>query len=267
MLEYNTARNHLLIRTYGRNIQKMIENVVSISDKEQRNEAAKALIKVMAQLNPENSSIQNSVQKDPEDYLHQLWDHLFIISDFKLDVDAPFPIPDKNAYSEKNISSQYKKKPIVNRTYGRNIQNIVKIVSAYPQEQREELIPAIANYLKKLYLCYNQDSVKDYQIVNQLREMSEGKLLLSEDFEFVSTKEILKINNAQKLINNPPVFKKNKKKKKKKSPMDYTSNEHKPNEHKSNEHKPTHKPNDHRQNDHQPKENRPVDNRPVESKQ
>jgi len=219
MMEYNTARNQLVIRTYGRNIQKMIENAVKIEDIQKRNEAAKAVIRIMAQLNPE-SAIQNA-QRESEDYWHKLWNHLIIISDYKLDIEAPFPKPEPHTHKPQQVLHSYEKQNICNRTYGRNMENIIRTVSQYPEEYRQKIVLTLANHLKKLFLYYNRDSVDDTFIATQLEEMSNGKLKLPEGYTLESTKEILKSYSAMHpapLTKNSN-SKKQKKKKKIKRPL------------------------------------------------
>ncbi|MDR1113303.1 MAG: DUF4290 domain-containing protein [Bacteroidales bacterium] len=194
MLEYNTARNQLVIRTYGRNIQKMIENAVKIEDVRKRNEAAKAVIRIMAQINPETSN--SNAQRESEDYWHKLWDHLIIISDYKLNVDAPFPKLVPHAAKLKQIQHSYDKRAIRYRTYGRNMENIIKAVSQYPKAQQQKMLAVLANHLKRLFLCYNRDSVEDAFIIAQLHEISGGKLQLPEMYKLESTKDILKSYNS-----------------------------------------------------------------------
>ena len=92
-MEYNTTRNHLTMREYGRHIQKMVEYVLTIEDREKRQKNANSLIELMGFLNPH--------LKNVEDFRHKLWDHLFLISDFKLDVDSPYPIPTRETLRAK----------------------------------------------------------------------------------------------------------------------------------------------------------------------
>ena len=227
MLEYNTTRNKLIIREYGRNIQKMIEDVVKIEDRAQRTEAAKAIVKTMSFVNPAvsangatgNNNAQPDVKKQREkesvDYWHKLWDHLFIISNYELDVDAPFPKPAPIAEDRHQaIACEYKKKNIRIRTYGRYMENIIKTVAEYPEgAEKVQLTCDIANQMKKLYLTWNRDTVDDALIINQLEEISDGKLKLPEGFEFSVTRENLPKNN----VTTKPTKKKKKKKKKKNS--------------------------------------------------
>ena len=194
MMEYNTARNQLVIRTYGRNIQKMIEDAVKIENAQKRNEAAKAIIRIMAQMNPENAN--HNVQRESEDYWHKLWNHLITISDYKLDIEAPFPKPVPQADRPQQVLHSYNKRTIRYRTYGRNMENIIKTISQYPEKQRKNLAVILANQLKKLFLYYNRDSVDDAFIAMQLNEMSGGKLRLPEGYVLEPTRDILRSYNA-----------------------------------------------------------------------
>ena len=196
MFEYNTSRNYLVIKEYGRNVQKMIEYAITIKDRQKRTETAKAIIRVMAEIHPDTKESSN--QADPHnqsmDYWRKLWDHLFIISNYRLEVDAPFPMPVREEKITKNTQHQYVKSKISFRTYGRNMEAIIKKVAQYPMPQREAMGKILANHLKKLYLLYNRNTVSDALIVNQLKELSEEKIVLSEDFQLFSSKEIMRNN-------------------------------------------------------------------------
>jgi hypothetical protein len=196
MLEYNTSRNHLEIKEYGRNVQKMIEYAISIKDRQKRTETAKAIIRVMAEIHPDTKENYNqtTMNEQSADYWRKLWDHLFIISNYKLDVDAPFPKPVQEDKSDKSTKHDYIKSKIAFRTYGRNMESIVKKVAQYPLPQREIMGKILANHLKKLYLLYNRNTVNDSLIINQLKELSAGMITLPEEFQLVSTKEIMRSN-------------------------------------------------------------------------
>ncbi|MDR0206838.1 MAG: DUF4290 domain-containing protein [Bacteroidales bacterium] len=196
MFEYNTSRNHLAIKEYGRNVQKMIEYAVSIKDREKRTETAKAIVRVMSEIHPDTK--ENSNQSNPNehsaDYWQKLWDHLFIISNYELDVDAPFPKPQFEIKFDKKTVHHYEKSKISFRTYGRNMESIIKKVAQYPMPQREAMGKILANHLKKLYLLYNRNTVNDDLIISQLKELSGGAIVLPEDFQLLSTKEIIRNN-------------------------------------------------------------------------
>ncbi|MDR3048141.1 MAG: DUF4290 domain-containing protein [Bacteroidales bacterium] len=198
MLEYNTGRNHLIIKEYGRNVQKMTDQCMAIEDYQERTTAARAIIKVMSQINPENKDLTNpNALKDSDDYWHKLWDHLFMISDYQLDVDAPFPKPIPETQRFVPSSHAYRKSKIKYRTYGRNLETIIQKSAALSDEERAEISKSIANNLKRLYLTYNRDSVDDALISTQLSEMSDGKLYLPDEFSMESTKNILQQHQIQ----------------------------------------------------------------------
>ena len=212
MFEYNVNRNHLIIREYGRNIQKMVEETMQEPDYDKRSEKARAIVRMMATINPDEN--EGKKPKDSLDYWHKLWDHLFIMSDYQLDVDSPFPKPEPKKEQLNCEKPDYNKHSIRFRTYGRNMENIIKAVSEYPSLERREMSKSLANHLKKLYLLYNRETVDDKLIFQQLSEMSEGRLELDESFELDSTKDILR--NASNANANKPLNVKKKKKKKKK---------------------------------------------------
>jgi len=196
MLEYNTSRNQLVIKEYGRNVQKMIEYAISISDRQKRTETAKAIIRVMAEIHPDTkeNNHQTELQNQSSDYWRKLWDHLFIISNYRLDVDAPFSKPTPEEKSTNKTQHKYEKSRIAFRTYGRNMESIIKKVAQYPMPQREIMGKILANHLKKLYILYNRNTVNDDLIISQLKELSNGNIVLPEDFHLISTKEIMRNN-------------------------------------------------------------------------
>ena len=219
MVEYNTKRNKLIIREYGRNIQKLVEDCVKIEDREERTRTAYAIVRVMSDVvnSKENS---NETNRNNDDFWNKLWDHLFIMSDYQLDVDAPYPkpVPDTSRKEfEKPAYNNINK--IKFRTYGVNMQNLIHKVSEYPEEVREQFAPSLANHLKMMYLTYNRNSVNDQLIRHQLSELSDGKITLPEDFNFINTKELLNIATANAAFYVAPQSgtKKKKKKKKKKN--------------------------------------------------
>lgn len=215
-MEYNTERNKLVIKEYGRNVQKMIEYALQINDRDLRTETAKGIVKVMAQINPEVKEAADSPTKTThaEDYWRKLWDHLYIISNFQLDIDSPFPKPEPVLEPTKVKGHQYYKEKIAFKTYGRHMEQIVKVVSEYPPETRLKFGKLLANHLKKLYLLHNRNSVKDILIIEHLKMLSNGKIELPETTVLEQTRELIKINSTP--YNKPQVFDYSKKKKKKK---------------------------------------------------
>jgi hypothetical protein len=183
-MEYNSTRNKLIIAEYGRNVQKMIEHTITVEDREKRNQLAKGIIRVMGQINPH--------LRDVADFTHKLWDHMFIISDFKLDVDSPYPIPNSEILNIKPEQVPYTDKKFAFRHYGRNIELMIEKATTMEEGPvKERIVQLIANHLKKSYLTWNRDSVDDEVIVEHLKVMSKGQLKLSESFKFNSSFEIL----------------------------------------------------------------------------
>lgn len=183
-MDYNTSRNKLVIAEYGRNVQKMVEYAITLEDREKRNELAKYIVRIMTQMHVSSGSYG--------DYTHKIWDHLFIISGFKLDVDSPYPMPDKEKIESKPRVIEYSDGRIRHRTYGRNIEKIIdKAIELEPGEEKDALIRLIANNLKKAFLLWNSASVDDQQILKDLERMSGGKLTVPEGYEFPSTTELI----------------------------------------------------------------------------
>lgn len=194
-MEYNTEREKLAIPEYGRNIQNMIEYATTVEDREKRNKYARIIINIMAQMNP---SI-----RDQGDYMHKLWDHLFIISDFKLDVDAPYPMPEKDLIKRKPDPVKYSDNQITYRHYGKYVEKMIENIAEMEDgPAKDELIRIIANHLKKSYLNWNRDSVNDETILKHLEQLSGGRLKLTEDQELVSTSELLSRNRPRKKVTN-----------------------------------------------------------------
>ncbi len=166
------------ISEYGRNIQKMIESLLVIEDREKRNQQARAIIQVMGQLNPH--------LRDVNDFKHKLWDHLFIMSDFKLDVDSPYPIPSAETLERKPEKLGYAENHIMFKHYGRNIEKIIEEACQMKDgEEKSYLVKLIANHLKKSYLTWSRDSVTDEEIASHLMKLSNGKLNLEEGFKLL----------------------------------------------------------------------------------
>jgi hypothetical protein len=191
-MEYNTTRNSLVIREYGRNIQKMIEYTIGVEDKEKRTQLAKYIVNVMAQMNP--------MARDQGDVKHKLWDHLFIIADYKLDVDAPFdpPSPAELKRRPERIS-YHNPSDIAFRYYGKNIDLIIeKAIQMEDGPEKQALTRTIANHLKKSYLSWNRESVTDELIAEHLSTLSRGKLKLSDEDRLSHTNEILARNKKKK---------------------------------------------------------------------
>ena len=157
----------------------MVEYAVEIEDDEERNQVAKAIISVMGNLNPH--------LRDVSDFQHKLWDQLFIISDFKLDVDSPFPKPSRDVLEERPGKMPYPQNYTKYRFYGNNIKKMIEVASGWEDgDLRDALILSIANHMKKSYLNWNKDSVEDSVIFDHLRELSNGRIDLKAEEEDLS---------------------------------------------------------------------------------
>ena len=200
-LEYNSQRSHLIIPEYGRHLQKLIDQATAIEDKEIRNKAAKYIISVMGSLNPH--------LRDVPDFQHKLWDQLFIMSDFKLDVDSPYPIPSKDILTQKPERLKYPQNFPKYRFYGNNIKYMIDVANSWEESDlKNALVKVIANHMKKSYLSWNKDTVTDEIIFQHLLELSDGKLNLSKSNEELSnTHDLMKVN---KKVSNKTQFSTNK---------------------------------------------------------
>jgi hypothetical protein len=171
-MEYNTARPELKIPEYGRNVHRMVEYCLSIEDREHRNKVAQSIIDVIGNLNPH--------LRDVPDFKHKLWDHLFIMSDFQLDVDSPYPIPTQSTFEDKPDRVPYPDSIDRFRHYGHIIRKMVEYASNLEDsELREGLVLSIANQMKKSYLMWNKDTVDDDVIFAELAKLSKGRIQLS----------------------------------------------------------------------------------------
>ncbi len=186
-MEYNTARIPLIIPEYGRHIQEMVDYCLTLVDDEERNGFAQIIIEVMGELNPH--------LRDIPDFQHKLWDQLFIMSKFQLDVKSPYPIPtEEEVYSKPNKvrypGSEYKYK-----YYGKNIRNMIAVAKKWEGDKQEGLVMVIANHMKKCYLLWNKDTVEDQTIFNHLFELSDGEFDLRESGENLLSNERLQVNS------------------------------------------------------------------------
>lgn len=168
-MEYNTTRNHLIMKEYGRHIQKMVEYLLTIQDKEERQRNAYAVIELMGFLNPH--------LKNVEDFRHKLWDHLFLISDFALDVESPYPIPTRETLKAKPDPLGYPKQYPKFRHLGKNIEVVIdKALKEENPEKKQGFANAIAYYMKLTYSNWHKELVHDDSIQNELNSMTNGEL-------------------------------------------------------------------------------------------
>ncbi|MDZ7741485.1 MAG: DUF4290 domain-containing protein [Bacteroidota bacterium] len=183
-MEYNSTRDKLIIPEYGRNIQKLIKYTIGVEDRQKRTVMAHLIVDIMSQTVP--------ASRDSGDYKRKLWDHMYIISDFKLDVDGPYPPPPEDILTEKPKRLPYSHGEIRFPHYGKNLEDMIrKAVEFEEGEEKKALIITIANHMKKSYLNWNRDSVNDNMIKDHLELLSNGKIKLGENVELNSTSDIL----------------------------------------------------------------------------
>jgi hypothetical protein len=172
-LEYNTARPKMLIPEYGRNVQKMVDHAVSIVGRDERNRVAESIIKVMGELKPEL--------------------HLFIMSNFELDVDSPYPLPNRETLSEPPARVAYPQSPIKIGHYGKNAEKLItKALEMEDEEEKMALVHTIACLMKQFYLTFNSTSIEDDMIIDHLSKLSNGKIKLTDVSFLPSTASVLK---------------------------------------------------------------------------
>ena len=203
-LTYNTEKEKIAIPEYGRCIQEMIKKLPEIEDRQQRTEAAKYIISVMVQMNPQI--------KESSDYEHKLWDHLYIISDYQLDVDSPYEPPTLESQRSKPQHIGYQNNDI---KYGHYGQYLIKMIEAASQEENEEVREALAyslaSQMKRNYLDWNKSVVNDQVILDDLKNISGGRLVIGDESKLNSTGEILgKIKQKQQQQQQPGKTKKKK---------------------------------------------------------
>ena len=172
-LDYNTQREKLSMPEYGRNVLKMVEEMKQIPDREKRTAQARAIIKVMELLNPQVRQLDN--------FEHKLWDHLYMIAGFDLDVDSPWPCPVEEEFTTRPVPLPMKGEKIKATHYGRNIEKIIDLLCEEPEgEVKTEMIRSLATYMRQQYLIWNKDSVSDETIFADLVKLSGSRLSIPE---------------------------------------------------------------------------------------
>ena len=188
-MKYNTARDHLVLPEYGRNVQKMVDHATTIQNKEERNKCVKTIIDFMGQMNPQ--------LRDLKEFTHKLWDDLFIISKFQLEADSPYPLPEPKKLDERPEKMPYPKNKIKFPFYGAALENMIRYaVNQNDGRDKEIMTGMIANHMKKSYLLFNKHSVSNDTIILHLKQLSDNKLMLPKDFEFIRSSSV--INKSQR---------------------------------------------------------------------
>jgi molybdopterin converting factor small subunit len=183
--DYNSCRPRLILPEYGRNMQKMVDHILSMEDRDERNRLAQAIITIMGNMNPH--------LRDINDFKHKLWDHLALMSEFKLDIDYPYDVPRAEEFVEKPRRVSYNTNQIRFRHYGKIIERLIEEAIKLPEgEDKETLIKLIANQMKKSYLAWNRDSVTDAIIGADLEELSGKRIKLKEGVKLSDQKDFQK---------------------------------------------------------------------------
>lgn len=172
--DYNTTRSELILAEYGRNVQNMVKYIITLPTKEERNKYAQAVIDLMGFLNPH--------LRDVADFKHKLWDHLHIISNYQIDVDSPYPKPTPEAKEIKPDHIGYPQQRIKFKHYGKTVEKLIATaIEEENPDRKKEMVQGIANFMKMAYVQWNKDNVSDEVIIKNLKELSDGQLVLEEN--------------------------------------------------------------------------------------
>jgi len=189
-MEYSTKRVKLILPEYGRNIQKMVEHIKTIEDRETRNIAAQEIINIMGNMNPH--------LRDINDFKHKLWDHIAQMAEFDLDIDSPYPTPIEETFTSKPNVVPYTEGKLKYKYLGRTMQKLIKAATKIEdKEKQDELVRVITNHMKKLYVIWNKDTVEDSLIFEKLNELSNGKLVVENGTRLTESKDLM--NNTRKI--------------------------------------------------------------------
>jgi len=178
-LEYNTEREHITLKEYGRNVQNLVAHIKNTEDKEKRDKYASILVELMKSINPEFS-------KDANEYTQKVWDDLFIISDFDLDVKSPFPIPESTILDRKPDRVKYRLNKIRYKHYGKNVEQLIKdAIALEDPAEKEGAVVAIGKLMKTFFQAWNKENIEDEQVIKNIRQLSDNLL----DIEIEKVKE------------------------------------------------------------------------------
>jgi hypothetical protein len=182
--DYNTQRKRMALPEYGRNVQKMVDHIKTIENRDERNRAAKTIISIMGNLNPH--------LRDIGDFKHKLWDHLALIADFELDIDSPYTVPERSKFIEKPNQIPYRYGDIRYLHYGRIIEMLIdEVAKKEDGEEKEYLTSLIVNQMKKSYITWNRGQVADEVIIGDLMLLSGGKLKMTAGVKILEARELL----------------------------------------------------------------------------
>lgn len=189
--DYNTQRTKMKLPEYGRALHKMVEHVLTIEDRDERNLAVKSIIDIMGMMYP--------YLRDINDFKHKLWDHIAIMSDFKLDIDYPYDPPVPETFTEKPKHIPYNQSDIRYRHYGKIMEQLIENISKMEDENpaKVQTTEQLANQMKKSYLTWNKDMVEDEKILDDLKVISRGRLKVREDIHLQEVTDIIKIQKKK----------------------------------------------------------------------
>lgn len=173
MMEYNTKQKKLPLPEYGRSVQKMVDHALSIEEREERQKCAETIVRIMGSMFPNLRNLP--------DYERKLWDHLAIMSDFKLDIDYPFEVIKREEFEVAPERVPYQTGEIKNRHYGRIVEEMIAHAMTLEEgEERKQLVELICIQMKKNYIAWNKDGVEDKKIFDDLREYTKGAIDISD---------------------------------------------------------------------------------------
>jgi hypothetical protein len=192
--DYNTQRTKMKLPEYGRALHKMVEHVLTIEDREERNLAVKSIIDIMGMMYP--------YLRDINDFKHKLWDHIAIMSDFTIDIDYPYDPPVPETFTEKPKHIPYTQSDIRFRHYGKILVQLIENVAKMDDENPDKVqnTEQLANQMKKSYLTWNKDIVEDEKILDDLKLISRGRLKLREDIHLQEVTDIIKIQKKKSKV-------------------------------------------------------------------
>ena len=179
-MEYNTQRSQLKLREYGRHVQNLVEHLKSIKDKEERNKKAATLVELMKLINPD-------LKKDSDEYDQKIWDDLYIISNFELDFEGPYPKPNAEILDRKPQRLTYASNNIKFKHYGKSVEKLIEqAINMEDPKEKEGAVVAIGRLMKSFYQTWNKENIEDEQVLKNIKQLSDSKL----DIDIETVKEL-----------------------------------------------------------------------------
>lgn len=193
-MEYNTQRKRLPLPEYGRSIQNMVDHALTIPDRAERQRCANTIINIMGNLFPH--------LRDVPDFKHKLWDHLAIMSGFQLDIDYPYEVIRKDNLITPPDYIPYNHHRMRYRHYGHTVEVLIKKAASFPEgREKANLIAMIGNHMRKDYITWNKDSIDDKKLAEDLYELSEGQLTLTDEIFRLMAQRLNQNNNPRPRMN------------------------------------------------------------------